>query len=141
MGGCVMENNDNKNKQEADNIDRKSDLTLVQSASLAEMKLPPSWSVSISEKIQITGLNLCYITIGLIGLVSIVLIIYFYIATRSIELAIGTPTKETIQFYKDARAAITDDIVKISDRFLGSVLRDRCIDNGIIPMLQDIPVA
>jgi hypothetical protein len=65
---------------------------------------------------------MCYITIGLIGFVAIVPIVYFYIAANSLESVVVSPTTDTIQLYKDAKSAITDDIVKIGDRFLGSIL-------------------
>jgi len=109
-------------KDKADDTGHLVDRTLLETDSLLNKELPPNRSISISEKTQLTGLTMCYITLSLIGFVTIVLIAYFYIATNSLESVIGSPTTDTIQLYKDARSAITDDIVKIGDRFLGSIL-------------------
>ena len=117
-----MGTTENNDKEEVDDTEREVDRTLLESDSSKSKELPSSGAVSVDEKIKLTGLNLCYITIGLIGLVAVILIIYYFVATSSLESMIGSPTKDTIQIYKDARAAITDDIVKISDRFLGSIL-------------------
>ena len=68
------------------------------------------------------GIILCYVTIGLIGLESLIMIIYFFAATYSLK-SLGEPlTQDSIRAYKEARAAVVDDVVKISDQILGKLL-------------------
>ena len=68
------------------------------------------------------GIILCYVTIGLIGLESLIMIIYFFSATYSLRSLSQPLTQESLQVYKEARGAVVDDVMKIGNLFLGSVL-------------------
>jgi len=68
------------------------------------------------------GIILCYVTIGLIGLESLIMIVYFFSATYSLKSLAQPLTQESLQIYKEARDAVVDDVMKIGNLFLGSVL-------------------
>jgi hypothetical protein len=68
------------------------------------------------------GIILCYIAIGLVGLVSLIMIIYFFVATHSLKSLAQPLTEESLKIYKEARSAVVDDIAKVGNLFLGSVL-------------------
>lgn len=68
------------------------------------------------------GIKFCYIIIGLIGLESVIMILYFVFATYSLKSLVQPLTTESVEIFKEARAAIVDDILRISNLFLGSIL-------------------
>jgi len=68
------------------------------------------------------GLILCYIAIGLVGLVSLMMIIYFFVATYSLKSLAQPLTKESLEIYKEARSAVVDDVLRVGNLFLGTVL-------------------
>ena len=68
------------------------------------------------------GIRLCYIAIGLVGLVSIIVIIYFFSATYPLKSLSQPLTQESIQIYREARSAVVDDVLKVGDQILGKLL-------------------
>lgn len=68
------------------------------------------------------GLMLCYIVIGLIGLESLIMIVYVFAATYSLKPLEQPLTQESLQIYKEARSVVVDNVLKLGNLFLGSVL-------------------
>jgi hypothetical protein len=68
------------------------------------------------------GIRFCYIIIGLIGLLSLIMVIYFFAATHSLRPLAQPLTQESLQIYKEARSTVVDDITRIGDQLLGNVL-------------------
>jgi len=109
--------------KESDNDQKPDEVELKPQGKIDEKKLSPIGSVKEISVIKTkAGLTLCYTTLGFIGLISIILIIYFFTATNSLNSLAQPLTQESLQLYKEAKSAIADDVVKISDRFLGSIL-------------------
>ena len=94
--------------------------------------LPPE---SIATKVQLTpiesteriktkmGLKLCLIVIIFIGLESLIMMIYFFIATHSLKPMVAQAmTEETVRAYAEARRAVVEDVLKMGNLFLGSVM-------------------
>ena len=68
------------------------------------------------------GITFCYIIIGLIGLESLILIVYFFAATYSLESLGKELSADSVRMLKEARGAVVDDVLKVGNLFLGSVL-------------------
>jgi hypothetical protein len=82
--------------------------------------LPPQPTIERTK--AWAGIVLSYITLGFIGLESLIMIVYFFCATYSLK-SLGQPlTQESLQIFKEARSAVVDDVLKIGNLFLGSVL-------------------
>lgn len=82
--------------------------------------LPPK---SMREMMKTrAGLILCYVVIGLIGLESLIMIVYLFSATYPMKSLAQPLTEESLRIYKEARSAVVDDVLQISNLFLGSVL-------------------
>jgi flagellar basal body-associated protein FliL len=90
--------------------------------SVESVKIEAPSRKSMREMKTRAGLILCYIAIGLVGLVSLTVIMYFFFATHSLKPPEQPLTQESIQVYKEARSAVIEDVLKISDRILGNVL-------------------
>jgi len=84
------------------------------------VKQPPQRSMK-EMRIR-AGLILCYVAIGLVGIVALMMIIYFFSATHSLKSLAQPLTQESLQIYKEARAAVVDDVLRVGNLFLGSVL-------------------
>ncbi len=84
------------------------------------VKQPPQRSMK-EMRIR-AGLILCYVAIGLVGIVALMMIIYFFFATYSLKSLAQPLTQESLQIYKEARAAVVDDVLRVGNLFLGSVL-------------------
>ena len=89
---------------------------------IADEILPHDAATVIKIMKERAGVVLCYIAIGLVGLVSLAMIIYFFAATYSLKSLAQPLTQELIQIYKEARAAVVDDVLRVGNLFLGSVL-------------------
>jgi hypothetical protein len=68
------------------------------------------------------GLLLCYIAIGLVGLVSLIVMVSFFFTTHSLKSLAEPLTQESLQVFKEARSIVVEDLLKVSDRLLGNVL-------------------
>lgn len=100
---------------------RSSERIEVQPKRIKErIETPPPKSMKLMK--MRAGLILCYIAIGLVGLVSLMMIIYFFSATHSLKSLAQPLTQESLQIYKEARAAVVDDVLRVGNLFLGSVL-------------------
>ena len=82
--------------------------------------LPPEPTIERTK--TWAGIILSYITLGLIGLESLIIIIYFFSATYSLKSLAEPLTQESLQVFKEARSAVVEDVLKIGNLFLGSVL-------------------
>jgi len=82
-------------------------------------ELTPSSAKVLKTRV---GLILCCVVIGLIGLESLIMIVYFFAATYPLKSLAQPLTQESIQFYKEARAAVVNDVLSIGNLFLGTVL-------------------
>jgi len=83
-------------------------------------RLPQRWSMK--EMRTRAGLILCYVAIALVGIVALMMIIYFFFATYSLKSLAQPLTEESLRIYKEARAAVVDDVLRVGNLFLGSVL-------------------
>lgn len=72
-------------------------------------------SYAIESEKTWAGIKFCYIIIGLIGLESVIMILYFVFATYSLKSLVQPLTTESVDIFKEARAAIVDDILRISN--------------------------
>lgn len=77
---------------------------------------------AIDEKKVMAGLRLCYIALGFVGGIAVIIIAYFILATHSLKPLAQPLTEESLKLYREARSIVVDDILKVSDRLLGSVL-------------------
>jgi len=90
--------------------------------SVESVKIEAPSRKSMREMKTRAGLILCYIAIGLVGLVSLIMVMYFFFATHSLKSLAQPLTQDSLQIYKEARSAVVDDITRIGDRLLGNVL-------------------
>ncbi|MBD3181169.1 hypothetical protein GF312_02685 [Candidatus Poribacteria bacterium] len=94
---------------------------------ITSKKIPSDGSDKDIRILQVrAGVVLCYISIALVGASSIIMIIYYIVSIGDfreiLKVTNGSTDTELIQKYKEVSGIAVDNILRVSERIIGSIL-------------------